>query len=418
MKKNISINLFGTLYNIDEDAYQLLENYLESMKRYFNRQEDGEEIADDIEHRVAELLWERREQGMTAVNIEEVKAIIDKIGNPAEIDSEASAGENDFADKNASQTTDGASEGDFKESFNQFAHEAGRFTRDTYDKGKKHMRTHKFYRRADDKVLGGVCSGLATYFESNDPLMWRLGVVGSTLLLSIISIGLFIPVLYAVLWIIAPVAETPEDRLRMQGKDVTPENLKEQVMSDAESPKQETVTRQQNSTAIGCLKALFIFVLAWFLIPLFFGFIFCLVALTGLLSFHSMFMHTMLGNVSPMLTTLIGVCHPVMTIGFLCGAIILGLIIYGIIRLFRKGSLSAGYIGTLVTVWFVALVVGFLSLIYCMVTMSNKAYEIHEVEVQYTEDDDWESSWEEEAEETEQEAEEQETDSCTSTPTF
>ena len=57
MKKNISINIFGTIYAIDEDAYQLLENYLQSMKSYFQRQEGGEEIADDIEHRVAELLW-------------------------------------------------------------------------------------------------------------------------------------------------------------------------------------------------------------------------------------------------------------------------------------------------------------------------------------------------------------------------
>ena len=61
MKKNISINLFGTLYNIDEDAYNLLENYLQSMQRYFGRQEGGAEIADDIEHRVAELLWKKKE---------------------------------------------------------------------------------------------------------------------------------------------------------------------------------------------------------------------------------------------------------------------------------------------------------------------------------------------------------------------
>ena len=69
MKKNISINLYGTLYNIDEDAYNLLESYLQSMQRYFGRQEGGEEVADDIEHRVAELLWQRRQAGMTAVNI-------------------------------------------------------------------------------------------------------------------------------------------------------------------------------------------------------------------------------------------------------------------------------------------------------------------------------------------------------------
>ena len=73
MKKNISINICGTIYAIDEDAYQLLENYLQSMKNYFRNEEGGDEIADDIEHRVAELLWEYKEKGMTAVNIETVK---------------------------------------------------------------------------------------------------------------------------------------------------------------------------------------------------------------------------------------------------------------------------------------------------------------------------------------------------------
>ena len=79
MKKNITINLFGTLYNIDEDAYQLLDNYLQSMKNYFSRQLNGDEIADDIEHRVAELLWEYKEQGIEAVSIEVIKEIIGKI---------------------------------------------------------------------------------------------------------------------------------------------------------------------------------------------------------------------------------------------------------------------------------------------------------------------------------------------------
>ena len=85
MKKNIQINLYGTLYNIDEDAYQLLENYLESMKRYFSRQEGGAEIADDIEHRVAELLWARKEKGMEAVSNDIIREIIAQIGNPEEI---------------------------------------------------------------------------------------------------------------------------------------------------------------------------------------------------------------------------------------------------------------------------------------------------------------------------------------------
>ena len=89
MKKNIQINLFGTLYNIDDDAYNLLEQYIDSMRRYFSNQDGGEEIADDIEHRVAELLWQKKQQGMEAVDIDSVKEIISQIGNPQDIDGDA-----------------------------------------------------------------------------------------------------------------------------------------------------------------------------------------------------------------------------------------------------------------------------------------------------------------------------------------
>ena len=102
MKKNISINLFGTLYAIDEDAYTLLERYLSSMKSYFARQQGGEEIADDIEHRVAELLWQRKQEGMEAVNIETIKDIIAKIGNPDEIENP----DESIGEKATHETTD------------------------------------------------------------------------------------------------------------------------------------------------------------------------------------------------------------------------------------------------------------------------------------------------------------------------
>ena len=58
MKKNITINLCGRLFQIDEDAYELLQNYIESLHASFGRQEGGEEIADDIEERIAELFEE------------------------------------------------------------------------------------------------------------------------------------------------------------------------------------------------------------------------------------------------------------------------------------------------------------------------------------------------------------------------
>ena len=103
MKKNITINLFGTLYNIDEDAYQLLDNYLQSMKRYFGTKDGGEEIADDIEHRVAELLWEKKEQGVDAISIEIIKEIIGKIGNAEEIAGEETESAENEKDENVWQ---------------------------------------------------------------------------------------------------------------------------------------------------------------------------------------------------------------------------------------------------------------------------------------------------------------------------
>ena len=73
MKKNITINLCGRLYQIDEDAYELLSQYTETLRNYFLKQEDGKEIADDIDERIAELLDDLKAQGFEAITIEQVQ---------------------------------------------------------------------------------------------------------------------------------------------------------------------------------------------------------------------------------------------------------------------------------------------------------------------------------------------------------
>ena len=269
MKKNISINLFGTLYNIDEDAYNLLERYLQSMQRYFSRQEGGEEIADDIEHRVAELLWKRHEAGMTAIDISVVKEIIDTIGNPEQI---AGYNRNDGSSSgNKSYGTYNKQEKSFSENLNQFADEASRFARETYDKGNNYIKTHRFYRCEDDKVLGGVCSGLAAYFNTGEPLLWRLGAI----VLMLIGVGIPLIVIYIVIWLATPAALTPEDRLRQQGKAITPDNLAQQVMEES----QPIVVKDSHK---GCLKAVFI-VIGIFCVLLLIGYFWMILkALSGI----------------------------------------------------------------------------------------------------------------------------------------
>lgn len=86
MKKNITINLCGRLFNIDEDAYELLRNYIDTLRNYFARQAGGNEIADDLEERIAELLDELKSQGVEAINIDHVKEVIRRVGQPEEME--------------------------------------------------------------------------------------------------------------------------------------------------------------------------------------------------------------------------------------------------------------------------------------------------------------------------------------------
>jgi len=246
MKKNITINLFGELYAIDEDAYELLDNYLNSMKRYFSRQTDGDEITDDIEHRVAELLWEKRKAGMSAVNIETVRGIIATIGNPQDIGSEGS-GASPTGGYNKQERSDSAG-GEWSERVKDFGRQAEQAFTNVTDDVKKRTRGRKLYRDPEQRMLGGVCAGLATYFGDADIMLVRI--------ITLVSIFLPVPTLivYLVLWIVVPEARTTEDRLRMQGIDVTPENLNEELLrSGLKSGEQGEKPRRS-----GCLWALII----------------------------------------------------------------------------------------------------------------------------------------------------------------
>lgn len=192
MKKNITINLLGSLYAIDEDAYELLNQYLNNMKRYFARKEDGAEIADDIEHRIAELLADLKAQGVEAITIEHIEDIIKRIGNPEEMDDEEW---NENPEENTAS-----------------APEPGQRV------GKK------LFRNPDDKMLSGVTSGIAAFFGL-DTLLCRILMV----LFALITKGVMIPI-YLLMWLIMPEARTPEERLMMQGKPVNMNNLRDEII--------------------------------------------------------------------------------------------------------------------------------------------------------------------------------------------
>lgn len=363
MKKNISINICGTIYAIDEDAYQLLENYLQSMKNYFRNEEGGDEIADDIEHRVAELLWEYKEKGMTAVNIETIKEIINKVGNPADIDGEASS---------HSETSDGSY--DRSEHSENFFSSFGDET-SVFGKIKKNISSRRFYRNADNKMLGGICSGLADYFGVGDVTIWRLAIlvlafVGWGFNMSFFhhifpfniinfTFNFLVPLTYFVIWIVVPEARTAEDKLRMQGMDVNPENIREQVVSDSEGKKTERMTTENKAS--GCLKTLLICFALLLMLPLLIAFIAVLIAIfvACLFVFGGV---SVVAGIFPEIVDLaepITACGPALWVGLIAALLAVGIPINAFIRLFKSNTkpLSPYKVTGILFIWLLSIAV-------------------------------------------------------------
>ena len=262
MKKNITINLCGRLFNIDEDAYELLRHYTETLRNYFGKQQGGSEIADDIEERIAELLDELKRQGVEAVNIEHVKQVITRIGQPEEMDGSEpddspgpqSADSHETDGEKTAFQGDETGNGHHYSSFKSF-----------FSDVKELFRERRFYRNPKDKMIAGVLSGLASAFEIDVTLL-RLLVIAGVVVLSMLGsvfgfhdgvvffnarVFLTFAVIYVIMAIIMPEAETPEQQLKMQGKPVNMQNLAEEVVQNV-SETAEMVEKKD-----GCLKTAF-----------------------------------------------------------------------------------------------------------------------------------------------------------------
>lgn len=214
MKKNFAINLAGQLFAIDEDAYQLLLDYTDTLRRYYRRQSEGEEVVDDIEARIAEIFSERPNP-TAPITIEQVQEIIRRIGNLDDLTGAAEDG-----------TSHSASPGGAKGAFETASNNIRSTWREMRD-GKR------FYRDTEHKKVAGVLAGLAKYF-GGDVTIWRI----------LFLILLFVPLpfihtfqglsgslvlLYIIFAIVAPGADKPEEVLQMRGESVNPQSLAEEV---------------------------------------------------------------------------------------------------------------------------------------------------------------------------------------------
>jgi phage shock protein PspC (stress-responsive transcriptional regulator) len=176
MKRTIQINLAGTIFNIDDDAYEILRDYLNAVERQFISGVEGREVMLDLETRMSELFTERLKPLRQVVSAEDVRDVLKVLGAPEDIGGRREGGQ--------------------------------RYSQAGYGRYEGGRRSRRMYRDGQDKSIGGVCSGLAYYFNT-DPLLLRILFV----------IGLFMGfgfLLYIVLWIALPQTNTPEQIREMK----------------------------------------------------------------------------------------------------------------------------------------------------------------------------------------------------------
>ena len=203
MKKTININLGGQPFIIDEEAFDILHGYLEALKDKFTNEAEQKEILSDIEARIAEVFTQRLGKIRAVVNEEDVVYIISLLGKPEDI-----AGESEGPS---------ASPADKKSSTNSTAY-SGNVEK-------------KLFRDPDNKKVGGVISGFCYYFGWGDPTWIRIALV-AVIVLSVVaklSLGFPIAVIYLILLIVVPEAETSAEKLQMRGQPVTIQNIEKEV---------------------------------------------------------------------------------------------------------------------------------------------------------------------------------------------
>ena len=211
MNETYTINLGGRSFFIDVDAYQKLNEYLTKIKNWFKGKESGDEIIADIESRLVELFSQTIDPETGVVNMKMVEDAIETMGQPE-----------DFEESEATDPGHSSSE-----------------KSKTYSQNTSYSYSKKLYRDMDDRVLGGVCSGLAAYFNM-DPTIVRVIYAIFTFL----SAGTGIPV-YLILWILLPPAITTSQKLEMEGESINIFNIERKIKEEYEDVK----TRFKNSDA-------------------------------------------------------------------------------------------------------------------------------------------------------------------------
>ncbi len=279
MEKVININFQGRVIPIEETAYNHLKQYTDSLRRHFANEESGEEIINDIENRIAELLTARLKQGAACINSADMNAVIDNIGRIEDL--MAADGEEESREKNSNKNSKAENQAPRPDNSRLFRNAddkiiagvcsgiAARLNMDPVIvrilfvflfgalfwiyillwlivpmQSIETNTTHRLYRNPDDKVIAGVCGGMAVYFKLDSwkvraifllPLIisvffksmsiftWHVGLAPGIFLG---SFGSTLFLLYVILWIALPYATSGTEKMELRGEKIDINSIK------------------------------------------------------------------------------------------------------------------------------------------------------------------------------------------------
>jgi phage shock protein PspC (stress-responsive transcriptional regulator) len=204
MKKTVSIQISGMLFHVDDDAYARLEQYLQSIRDHFAHLADKDEIVSDIESRIAEKFSEKMKKNKQTITLGDVETLIQSMGTVEDFEAFEADTEQETAEEKKATEDD-------------------------------RTPPRRFYRNPDDKVVAGVASGIASYFNI-DPVIVR--VIFAVLAL-MHGVGV---VAYFILWFAMPLAKTHSQRMEMQGQPMTLSGLEKKIQRSTLTFPTETFT--------------------------------------------------------------------------------------------------------------------------------------------------------------------------------
>ncbi len=201
MKKSIKISLGGLAFNIEEDAYAILDEYIESLIMHLGNTPEAKDIVSDIEGRASELFIDLL-NGMQTITIGMVNSVIEILGRPEQIVNEDDS--NGQSDKKSEEP--------------------------------QNSEKRRLYRDGENGIIAGVASGLGIYFNI-DSIVFRILFA---VLLFANGLG---AIIYIVMWIAVPIAETTRQRMEMRGENINFSNLEKNVKEEFNKVKQNMEKR-------------------------------------------------------------------------------------------------------------------------------------------------------------------------------